>query len=60
MNIMDYLPEHKVVEINESTGLRVGHMLAQQELTATAFFDGAVPADEKDLYIELSYGLTCR
>jgi hypothetical protein len=29
MSILNYLPEFKVVEINRSTGLVAGHILAQ-------------------------------
>ena len=34
-SIYDLLPKGKVVEINKSTGLRIGHMLAQQEMDIT-------------------------
>jgi len=34
-SLYDLLPQGKVVEINKSTGLRIGHMLAQQAMDIT-------------------------
>lgn len=40
-SIYDLLPTAKVVEINKSTGLRIGHMLAQQPLKVADVAAGA-------------------
>lgn len=52
MSILNFLPEFKVVEINRSTGLVAGHVLAQYPLDAGFTGIKTIPAGNGSNYLE--------
>ena len=55
-SVYDMLPKRKVVEPNKMTGLRIGHMLAQQPMTEQQWY-GDVNANRAEHVVDNGYVL---